>query len=112
MDNSDSKQRLAERFGLSQLAEAGPELAWLPPIFERFSESEWYLVGGAVRDILIGDRSIKDYDFVVRQVGLDELTAALREYGDVNLVGRDFGVLKFRPRGRAAGQAGEEIDIA
>lgn len=109
MDSSDFKQRLTERFGPSQLAEAGPGLAWLPPVFERFSESEWYLVGGAVRDILIGGRSIKDYDFVVRQIGLDELTAALREYGDVNLVGRDFGVLKFRPKGLAAG---EEIDIA
>ncbi len=65
------------------------------------------MVGGAVRDAILG-RPTKDYDFVVRGVSKAELQKFLASQGKVNLVGKRFGVFKFRPKG----WVGEEIDIA
>ena len=53
------------------------------------------IVGGSVRDHFL-KLPIKDYD--VEVYGLDsinELENLLKDYGDVNLVGKSFGVLKF-----------------
>ncbi len=53
-------------------------------------------VGGAVRDsILYGDDTVQDRDYLVTGIPYDELTQILRNYGQVNLVGRSFGVVKF-----------------
>ena len=41
-----------------------PELAWLAGLVEQNADQEVYLVGGAVRDILLG-RPRRDYDLVV-----------------------------------------------
>jgi putative nucleotidyltransferase with HDIG domain len=108
-DEMIRERLLANQDALSLLVDTEPQLAFLPRVFERFSESEWYLVGGAVRDLLIGGREINDYDFVVRNLELDELVAYLSEIGYVDLVGRDFGVIKFRPHGA---ERPEEVDIA
>lgn len=83
-----------------------PRLAFLVRMREAFPSAEWFLVGGAVRDLALGRRGF-DLDLVVRRVGLEELSRALAEHGDVNYVGRSFGVLKFRPRGLA-----DVVDIA
>ena len=56
-----------------------------------------YLVGGPVRDELIGHGRSKDLDFIVCGIGIDELVRLLNRYGNVNLVGQAFGVIKFRP---------------
>ncbi|MDD4995242.1 MAG: HD domain-containing protein [Patescibacteria group bacterium] len=69
--------------------------------YNSLPRGEMYLVGGVVRDILMGRTKRGDLDFVVRGVAATDLKKFLTKYGDVNLVGRSFGVFKFRTRGRA-----------
>ncbi len=71
---------------------------FLKELKKRFPQSQVYLVGGAVRDLLLS-RPTQDYDFVVRNIPLDTLKSFLAERGNVNLVGQSFGVLKFIPSG-------------
>lgn len=66
-----------------------------------------YLVGGAVRDLILG-RETKDYDLVVRGVDSKKLQGWLGDHGRVNLVGKTFGVFKWQPRL----WRGEAIDVA
>ena len=55
-----------------------------------------YEVGGAVRDgILYGGDTVKDRDYLVTGIPYDELTQLLKNHGQVNLVGKSFGVVKF-----------------
>ncbi len=70
-----------------------------------------YLVGGAVRDALLGCSfdEINDYDFVVRGIDIESLGKLLEKKGKVNLVGKHFGVFKFKPKGVALG---EPFDVA
>ncbi len=56
--------------------------------------SRTYLVGGCVRDALLGLPN-KDFDLEVYGVGFEGLEAALRPHGRVDLVGKSFGVVKF-----------------
>lgn len=53
-----------------------------------------FLVGGAVRDIIWG-LPIKDIDVEVHGMPLHDLEALLRRFGDVSLVGKSFGVLRY-----------------
>jgi poly(A) polymerase len=85
-----------------------PEMAFIPEIATRFPEAQVYLVGGAVRDAMLG-RETKDLDFVVRGVPGESLARALAALGSVNYVGKTFGVYKFVPRG---GDPQEPIDVA
>lgn len=64
-----------------------------------------YSVGGSVRDEIIGKES-KDLDIIVTGIPIDDLEKILSEYGRVDLVGKSFGVLKFKPKG-----SNEEIDV-
>jgi len=68
---------------------------------------EVYLVGGAVRDLLL-ERNTKDYDLVVRQVDVKKLEDYLANKGKVNLVGKTFGVFKWQPENWTE----EPIDVA
>ncbi|MBL9129372.1 MAG: HD domain-containing protein [Verrucomicrobiales bacterium] len=70
----------------------------LPPDLARVLRSEpilrrAYLVGGCVRDALLG-RPLKDIDVEVFDATYEQLAAALRSHGRVDLVGRSFGVAK------------------
>jgi tRNA nucleotidyltransferase (CCA-adding enzyme) len=56
--------------------------------------SRAYLVGGCVRDWLLGIEN-KDYDIEVFGLAYDQLAAALGRWGKVDLVGRSFGVAKL-----------------
>ncbi|MBF0105897.1 MAG: HD domain-containing protein [Deltaproteobacteria bacterium] len=58
---------------------------------------EIYLVGGCVRDQLL-NRPIKDIDLVVRLIPQNDLITLLHSSGYCNLVGKSFGVIKFKPR--------------
>ncbi len=55
---------------------------------------EVYLVGGAVRDALLGAPS-KDADYLVTGVPLENLRSSLANWARVDLVGSSFGVLKL-----------------
>jgi tRNA nucleotidyltransferase (CCA-adding enzyme) len=55
--------------------------------------AELYLVGGAVRDGLLG-LSVKDADYVVVGASLQHLKTALETWARVDVVGASFGVLK------------------
>lgn len=52
------------------------------------------LVGGAVRDALLG-KEVKDLDIEVHGIALNELEQILKRYGPVSLVGKVFGVLRL-----------------
>jgi tRNA nucleotidyltransferase (CCA-adding enzyme) len=53
-----------------------------------------FLVGGAVRDLVLG-LPIKDLDVEVHGLSLAQLEALLKRFGDVSLVGKSFGVLRY-----------------
>src|SRR3989339_281163 len=88
------------------------EFGFLSDLLEKFPQAEVYLVGGAVRDIIL-DRETKDFDFVIGNVKADELEKFLAGLGEVNLVGKSFGVFKFVPTGFHVGDNNfEALDIA
>ncbi|MBI2082929.1 MAG: HD domain-containing protein [Deltaproteobacteria bacterium] len=66
-----------------------------------------YEVGGTVRDRLLGLEH-KDRDLLVTSLPLTELTHLLKNFGEVLLVGKSFGVIKFYPKG----EPHESYDIA
>lgn len=63
-----------------------------------------FLVGGAVRDLLL-HLPVKDLDFEVHGLAVDDLKTILERHGSVNAVGKSFGVLKFR-----SSEHGPDID--
>lgn len=80
-------------------------LPWLKNLRREFPVAEVFLVGGMVRDLLLR-RLCKDIDLVVRGVPLTKLQKFLQAHGRVDLVGKNFGVLKF------IGKNGVATDIA
>ncbi len=79
-------------------------------VLKRWSEelpgSRWYVVGGAVRDALLG-RALGDIDILVAGVEPVALAKFLEARGSVDLVGRSFGVFKF-----VSDEGGLRLDIA
>ncbi len=71
-------------------------LRFLPPLLAAFPEAEAYLVGGAVRDLLL-NRPTADYDFVLRRLPREAVETWFSARGQLDLVGRVFGVYKFLP---------------
>lgn len=71
------------------------KISFIPEITKKFPKAEVYLVGGMVRDILLG-RASDDFDFVVRGVKIDDLEKFLKPFGATDLVGKSFGVFKLR----------------
>ena len=51
-------------------------------------------VGGVVRDLLAG-LPIKDIDIEVHGMPFEELEALLKRFGEVSLIGKSFGVLRY-----------------
>jgi tRNA nucleotidyltransferase (CCA-adding enzyme) len=58
-------------------------------------EGKCYLVGGAVIDSIYKN-PIKDWDIEVFNKSYKELLLLLQRFGDCNLIGKKFGVIKFR----------------
>jgi tRNA nucleotidyltransferase/poly(A) polymerase len=67
-----------------------------------------FLVGGALRDILLG-REVVDIDLVVGNIPSDTLQETLDQHGHVKPIGRRFGVLQFHADHIAKGRM---LDIA
>jgi tRNA nucleotidyltransferase (CCA-adding enzyme) len=72
----------------------------IPPELERvLAETpelrECYLVGGCVRDALLGVPH-KDFDVEVFGLTYENLAKALSKWGRTDLIGRSFGVVKLR----------------
>lgn len=61
-----------------------------------FKKAQVYLVGGVVRDAFLGLDS-KDQDHLITDIEFDALIKILKKFGVVNLVGKSFGVIKFKP---------------
>ncbi len=57
-----------------------------------------YLVGGGVRDLLMG-KEIKEEDFLITNHTIEKIIEKLSPYGKINLVGKSFAVLKFHYKG-------------
>lgn len=88
------------------------DFTFIKKIGKDFPKAQVYLVGGAVRDIIMG-RSTKDFDFVVAKLAAKELEKLLKQSGEVNLVGKSFGVFKFIPaRGSEKINGANPIEIA
>ncbi len=83
---------------LLSLANKEPLKALVNAFAAAFPEGELYLVGGTVRDALMGKDDSKDYDVVARNVPAEKLEKFLGKLGRVDLVGKRFGVWKFLPK--------------
>ncbi|MBF0491475.1 MAG: CCA tRNA nucleotidyltransferase [Deltaproteobacteria bacterium] len=68
-------------------------MKFIDAIFEQGGEV--YEVGGSLRDRFL-NIEIKDQDLLVRKLPLPKLINLLKKFGHVELVGRSFGVLKFK----------------
>ncbi|MDH3215930.1 MAG: HD domain-containing protein [Candidatus Krumholzibacteria bacterium] len=70
---------------------------WQKAVIEH---GELYRVGGAVRDELLGvEHSHEDVDFLVRGISAKLFEKLLSRHGRLALVGKSFGVYKFKPTG-------------
>lgn len=71
------------------------------------SQSNVFLVGGSVRDGFL-NKPIKDVDLIVEGLSLCDIRECLVMFGNVDIVGESFSVIKFKP----FGHKGEPFDIA
>lgn len=71
----------------------------LPPYLEEIYSlgGQVYAVGGTVRDDFLGINH-KDSDFLVTKISIDRLTKTLKKFGELYVVGKSFGVIKFYPK--------------
>ncbi len=53
-----------------------------------------FLVGGGVRDLLLG-KELKEIDLIVLHHPIEEIVEKLKPHGKISLVGKSFAVLKF-----------------
>jgi len=95
-----------------QTLNQGAVLDWSKKLIKEYPQAEIYLVGGAVRDALLDIKDNKDFDFVVRGVSMKNLEIFLGKLGWVEKLGRNFGVLKFKPKNFAKDKNYEPLDIA
>jgi tRNA nucleotidyltransferase (CCA-adding enzyme) len=79
-------------------------LVFTPPELEKILREtpeleRAYLVGGCVRDALLGRPPGRDFDIEVFGLDYDRLRQALGRWGRTDLVGRSFGVVKLSTGG-------------
>ncbi|MFH1172916.1 MAG: HD domain-containing protein [bacterium] len=74
-----------------------PDFDFIQKVLKHDHQAEVFLVGGAVRDIILDQEVIKDFDFVIRGLELADLQELLCRLGIIDLVGKNFGVIKFKP---------------
>ena len=88
--------------------ESEPRLTWTSLLADAHPEAEIYLVGGTVRDVLLG-HTPADIDLVIRNLEPEILERFLARQGAVSFVGKRFGTFKFTPHGCRSKQP---LDIA
>lgn len=86
------------------------EFPFIARVLKAFPKAEIYLVGGAVRDLILKKVEIKDFDFMIRKVPINVLIRVLGYCGYVNYVGKKFGVLKVKLKSKKYQDL--QIDIA
>jgi tRNA nucleotidyltransferase (CCA-adding enzyme) len=64
-------------------------------LFIQLFGKDVYVVGGYVRDLILGKASEETIDFLITHHSEKEITAKLKPHGKVDLVGKSFGVIKF-----------------
>ena len=69
-----------------------------------------YAVGGAVRDLFL-ERERGDVDLLVVREEIDGVIAKLKRHGKVDVVGKAFGVIRFRYGGREFEIALPRVDV-
>lgn len=79
----------------------------LKAIAHKVSEAggQLYLVGGCVRDALLGEDKPKDFDIEVHQLEEEKLMDILSGFGNPSLVGKSFGIILLKIKG-------EQFDFA
>ena len=85
-----------------------PRLTWTSLFAQEYPQANVYLVGGTVRDVLLG-LIPKDIDLVIQGVPHENIERFLTTQGAVRFVGERFGTFKFVPHGC---RNQEPIDIA
>ncbi len=98
---------LAPERRVTQFLQGEERLTWTSLLFSAFPNAQIFLVGGTVRDLLLG-RLPKDLDLVVRGVPEEELYSWLLTHGSAERIEK-FGTYKFIPHGA---RVREPIDIA
>lgn len=95
-----------------------PRLEFIKELSKKFPQGKFYIVGGSVRDGLLGKKP-KDIDMVVTNIKSEDLEESLKCIGKVDFVGRNFGVYKlwaerkFKQKDENTSvNEQEEIDIA
>ena len=85
---------------ISHVLSGHKALFFIPRFLQEHPEVNLYLVGGAIRDALLGRRMREvDFDFVIAGLASPQLESWFRANGELNLVGQHFGVYKFMPHG-------------
>lgn len=79
---------------------------FISTLLRQLPTADIFLVGGMVRDAMI-DRTTKDIDIVVRGATRNNIEKQLKALGEVNFVGKKFGVYKLKIKNVPG-----EIDIA
>ncbi len=93
---------------IAKILKNDKNLVFLNQLINKYPKARIYLVGGMVRDIIL-ERTSKDYDFVVAGIRPDILEKFLKTLGQVDYVGKSFGVYKFKPKNT---DLKEPMDIA
>jgi len=69
-------------------------------MFIRLFGEHVHIVGGYVRDSVLGCAQNEGIDLLVRRYPVEKLLDKLKPQGKVDLVGKSFGVIKFTTQGR------------
>lgn len=93
---------------VAQFVESEPRLTWTSLLLSDLPEAQIYLVGGTVRDVILGLLP-SDIDLLVCNVASSDLERWLMRHGAVSLVESTFDTFKFSPHGE---RKSAPIDIA
>lgn len=88
----------APEFRVASFVESEPRLTWTSLFLQDHPEAQIYLVGGTVRDVLLG-LTPEDVDLVIRGIPGATIERWLSRQGAVRFVGERFGTFKFTPHG-------------